>query len=198
MLVTLVLGQTHSSQSILKQAQDRIARATTITVTVTQVVEEFPKPVKTKWWFRKGGFYRSESPIGTLIASPAKCWSYQSRGNAYMEFPGAQPNWSLSRETGLGSFGEPGMMPTVGAPTKVKWRGRPALRVEVDARKTMTKEAKLFYFFDPKSLDQIGVSANLGSMTQVTEFSDLRINPKISDSIFSFTPPRGWKLTKGF
>jgi outer membrane lipoprotein-sorting protein len=197
MLITLVVGQSLSAQSILKQAQDRIARATTITVAVTQVVEEFPKPVKTKWWFRKGGYYRSESPMGTLIASPAKCWSYQPRGKSYMEFPGAQSNWSLSQETGLGSFGDPTKMPTIGVPKAVKWRGREALSIEVDATKTMTKEAKLFYFFDPKSLDHIGISANLGSMTQVTEFKDLKVNRKIADSIFSFTPPKGWKRIKG-
>jgi hypothetical protein len=146
MFVAVVLMPSSPSQAILDEFRDRIARATTITATVTQLVEDFPKPIKTKWWFRKGGYYRCESARGTLIASPTKCWSYQPTGKEYMEFPGAQTNWSLSQETGLGSFGEPSKIPTIGVPTTVNWRGRAALRIQVDATNTMTKEAKLFYF----------------------------------------------------
>ncbi len=196
MLLALVF-QANTSQKILNEVRDRVARASTITVTVTQLVEEFPKPVKTKWWFRKGGYYRAESPQGTLIASPTKCWSYKPTGKSYMEFPGAQKDWSLSAATELGRFGDPKMMPPIGVPVTVKWRGRQALRIEVDGTKTMTKETKLYYFFDPKSHDPIGISANLGSVTQVTVFTDLKLNPKIADSVFRFVPPKGWKLVKG-
>ena len=93
-------------------------------------------------------------------------------------------------------FRRSGEMPTIGKPEQVKWHGLTALRIEVDGTKTMTKETKLYYFFDPKTHDELGVSADLGSVTQVELFSDLKINPKIEDSVFQFVPPKGWKLVK--
>ncbi len=197
MFLALVLLQT-TSQGIVTQTRDRIERADTIIVTVTQVVEEFPKPVKTKWWYRKGGYYRYESPKGTFIASPEKSWSYRSASEkAYMAFPGAQTDWSLSRETGLGGVGDLSQLPPIGIPMTVEWRGRRVVRIQIDGTKKMTPETKLYYFFDPATHNPVGISANLGSMTQVTEFADLQINPKIDDTIFKFVPPKDWKLVTG-
>lgn len=193
----LLLAQPASSQEILDEVRHRIAKATTITVTVTKLVAEFPHPVRTKWWFRKGGYYRSESQNGTLIASPAKCWSYRPTGKTYMEFAGAETDWSLMRATGLGGIADSAVMPPIGGPKVVTWRGRRALSIQVDGTKTMTKETKLYYFFDPKTHDPIGISANLGSVTQVTEFTDLKVNPKIDNSLFRFVPPKWWKRVKG-
>jgi len=198
MLLALVLMQSSTSQDILEKVREKVARADTITVTVTQFIEEHPKPVKTKWWFRKGGYYRFESPTSTIVASPSKCCSFKPTGKGYMEFPGAQTDWSLSRETGLGGIGDPTTMPPIGEPEMVKWHGQQALRIELDGTKAMTKETKLYYFFDPETHDPIGIAANLGSLTQVTQFTDLKFNPKIEESVFRFVPPKGWKLLKGF
>lgn len=194
MLLALVLLQT-TSQGIVSQARDRIERADTIIVTVTQVVEEFPNPTKTKWWYRKGGYYRHESPKGTFIASPEKSWSYRSASEkSYKVFPGAQRDWSLSRQTGLGGVKDLSQLPPIGIPTTVQWRGRRVIRIEIDGTKRMTAETKLFYFFDPATHNPVGISANLGSITQVTVFDDLKINPKIEDSVFRFVPPKDWNL----
>ena len=86
------------------------------------------------------------------------------------------------------------MMPTIGTPRPVVWHGKSALRAEVDGRKTMTKETKLYYYFNPKSHSQLGVSENLGSMKQVAIFSDLKLHQKLDDATFRFVPPKGWKL----
>ena len=69
----------------------------------------------------------------------------------------------------------------------------PTLRIELDGRKQMTKETKLFVFVDPKTHNPIGISGNLGSMTQVVIFEDLKVNPPLSDSLFTFMPPKDWK-----
>ena len=196
MFLALVLLQT-TSHGILLDVRERIERADTITVTVTQFAEEFPKPVKTKWWYRKGGFYKFESPQGTLIASPEKCWSYRSPSEKkYKEFPGAQVDWSLSKETELGGPGYPSDLAPIGVPTIVEWQGRRALRIELDGTKKLTAETKLYYFFNPATHNPVGISANLGSVTQVTVFDDLKINPKIEDSVFRFVPPQDWSLVK--
>lgn len=197
MLVTILLIQSTTASEYLIQAKEKIAAANTLTVTVTRLNEEFPKPTKTKWWFQKGGFYRSESPEGTVIGSPEKTWSFRPTGKAYMEFPGTPKSFSLSQATGLGYFRSISEMPPKGEPKSVKWRGRMVVRVEVDGTKSMTKETKLFFFFDPKTRDHVGISANLGSITQITEFSDLKINPKIPPSMFTFVPPRGWIRISG-
>ena len=192
----LVCPQGSASRQILDEFRDQVAKAKSIRVTVVNLVEEFPKPAQTRWWYRPEGYYRYESAQGTFIASPEKCWSYRSTGKSYKVFPGAEKTWSLSKQIGLGDFGDPAMMPTIGTPKAVVWHGKSALRVEVDGRKTMTKETKLYYYFDPKSHDQLGVSANLGSMTQVAIFSDLKIDQKLDESTFHFVPPKGWKLVK--
>ena len=196
MLLLLLVGQLSSSHLIVENFRQKIAGASTVTVTVTSLHEEFPKPFDTKFWFRKGGFYRTESKQGTLIASPTKCWSYKPTGKTYREFPGAQRNWSIVVATGLGEF-DPAVMPPIGPPEHVKWHGLSTVRVELDGRKQMTKETKLYCFYDAKTLDQVGISANLGSITQVRIFRDLRIDPKIDPKMFQFTPPKGWKLDKG-
>ena len=63
----------------------------------------------------------------------------------------------------------------------------------MDGTKEMTKDTQLFAYVDPKTHIPIGISANLGSVTQVVLFEDLKINPKLSDSVFTFSPPKGWR-----
>lgn len=196
MILFLLLGQLPTSHQIVENFRQKIAKASAVRVTVTYLHEEFPKPFEVKFWYRKGGYYRTESKQGTLIASPSKCWSYKPTGKTYREFPGAQRDWSIVAATGLGEF-DPAFMPTIGRPELVKWHGLTTIRVELDGRKQMTKETKLYCFYDAKTLDQVGISANLGSITQVRIFRDLKIDPKIDEKMFRFSPPKGWKLVKG-
>lgn len=188
----LLLGQVSTSQQILVKAKDRIDRATTLSVTVESFAEEFPRPEKTKWWYRKGGYYRYENAQGWLIASPTRTWSCKPSEKGYKILPGSQTDWSLSRQTGLGDLLDPALMPPIGGPKRVKWHGRSTLRIEVDGRKAMTKETKLYFYFDPKTHDHLGTSANLGSITQVRIYWNVEINPTIPASKFRFVPPKGW------
>lgn len=184
------------SRRILEEARARVQNAETIQVTEVRVYVYHPS-TSTRWWFRKGGFYRCEDSQGILIASPTKCWGVRPDLKGYKVYPGAQTDWSLSKEIGLGDFGDPAKMPTIGEPKVLWWQGQTALRIEVDGRATMTPQTKLYYYFDPKTHDPIGVSANLGSIDQVRVYKDLKLNPKIEDSKFRFVPPKGWKLVKG-
>jgi hypothetical protein len=186
-----------TSRQVLDEATHKIEKAQTLSVTALKLTEPCRHPSQTKWWFRKGGYYRSESDQDTVVASPARRWRYRPTTNEYAVLPGAPTEWSLYKEIGLGNFGFPADMPTIGEPRQCVWFARSALRIEVDARKTMGKDTKLYFFFDAKTHDEIGISANLGSVTRMTVFSDLRINPKIDDSTFRFTPPSGWKRVKG-
>lgn len=196
MLSLLLLGQVPTSRQLIDAFAAKMAAAKTVTVTATVDTEEFPRPQVTKWWWMKGGFYRYEGPTGTLIASPQRCWAYKPTGKEYKVYPGAEPWWSIVAGTGLGEFGGPGQLPPIGAPKRVTWRGMSVWRVEVDGRK-LTKETVMYFFFDVKTLNHVGTSANLGSITQVRVFRDIKLDPKIDPKMFSFTPPKGWKLAKG-
>lgn len=197
MLTTLLILQALSSRQVLDAFATRIRSAQTLGVTVVELVEEFPKPRETRWWYRKGGYYRAESAARTVIGSPTRCWMLWPSSKRYQVSPGTAEDLTVSRITGLGDFGDPTSMPSIGDPKSVVWHGRRALRIEVDGTKTMTKETKLYFLFDPKTLDQVGVSANLGSMTQVRIYKNLKLNPKLDPSLFRFVPAKGWKLVKG-
>jgi outer membrane lipoprotein-sorting protein len=192
----LFFAQQSKSDSMLKNAEQQISKATTLSVSVDERYDEFNRSFETRWWFKKGGYYRSESPQGTLICNPERCLSYKPNNKAYMVFPGAQTNWSLQVETGLGEFGSRSRLPTIGDPKRVRWKGLDVWQVEVDGTKSMTKETKMYYFFDPKTKAHVGTSANLGSIEQVRMYKDLKVNPKLDDSLFRFDPPKDWKLIK--
>lgn len=187
------MWQAFQSQPLLDEVHRRIEAATSLSVTVTVTTEEFPKPQTTKWWWKRGGYYRYESAQGIFIGCPTTSWSVKPSEKGYKVLEGVQTNWSLSREVGL-DFLSMGL-PPIGEPTKVTWHGKQALRVELDGKR-MTKETRMYVYFDPLTHDPLGVSANLGSITQVRIFSDLKINPQIPASMFQFVPPKGYKLVK--
>jgi outer membrane lipoprotein-sorting protein len=89
-------------------------------------------------------------------------------------------------------------LPIIGMPIKTLWHSRSVIRIELDGRKQLTKETKLFVFIDSKTHLPFGISANLGSITQVDIYENLKINPKILDPAFQFSPPKGWtRVTAG-
>lgn len=192
----LIFAWPSPSELLLKGAVQQISQAKTLQVTVAERYDEFGRSFETRWWFKKGGYYRSESAQGTLICNPERCLSYKPNIKAYMLFPGAQTNWSLQVETGLGEFGNRPRLPTIGDPKRLTWKGLDVLQVEVDGTKSMTKETKMYFFFDPKTKSHVGTSANLGSIEQVRIYKDLKVNPKLDDSLFIFDPPKDWKLIK--
>jgi outer membrane lipoprotein-sorting protein len=193
MLLALLVGHALTSAQLIAEAVGLVEKAQTATVTVAKLSEEFSSaPYKTRYWFRKGGFYRTESPQGTLICNPKQSWAYLPKGTGYKMYPGAPTDWSLGRELGILDLGR---FPPIGSPKSVSWHGHPTLRVELDGR-SLTKETKMFCFFDPVSHFPLGISANLGSVTQVRVFENLKLNPKIDPAMFTFVPPKGWKLVK--
>ncbi len=127
----------------------------------------------------------------TDVGNPKKGWTYRSDKRIYQVRPPLPATFSLLPAVGLDTL-QAGL-PVLGELRKVAWRNRATLRIELDGRGQMTKETKLFVFFDPKSRLPIGISANLGSITQVIVFENLRINPKIDAKLFRFVPTKGWR-----
>jgi len=191
MVFALVLFQTLSSAVIVEDALRQVDAAEGITVTQLRTTEEFPRNTRWKYWFRKGGYFRADAGTLTDISNPKEGWTFDSVKKIYQSRKPIPSDFRLTSVIGIDILRAG--LPIIGQPKAMQWRGRPTVRVELDGRAKMTKETKLFVFFDPKSHLPIGVSANLGSMTQVVVYEDLKLNPKIEDSKFQFVPPKTWK-----
>ena len=189
------LGQEATAKAILDEALAKIEHATTLSMTVVETTEEFPRASRTKCAYRRGGFLRLDNRRAVQVASPESAWEYSTSGKTYESLPtlpkdlnAAQALWWLRVFAAN--------LPILSGPTPVTWHALDALRLELDGRKEMTKEAKLFVYFDPATHLPLGVSANLGSITQVKIFEHLQLDVKLRDSLFAFVPPPGWKQRK--
>lgn len=190
MLLALLLSMPPSAEELIREAERKIERAKSITVTMVLTTEEFSKESRVRYWYQKGGYFRAESGTVTDVGNPKGGWTFQASKKIYQKRPALPANFRFSSTLGLDVLGS--KYPPVGAATNVTWRKRPALRVQLDGRQ-LTKETKLYVFFDPKTRLPIGVSANLGSLTQVRVFENLKVNPTIDPKLFQFTPPTGWR-----
>jgi outer membrane lipoprotein-sorting protein len=190
-----VLGQGATAKAILAEARAKLEHATSVTVTVITTTKEFPKPTTEKWAFRNGGYLRAEFGNLVRVANPKSAWEYSPTKKTYRSIP--PPTRDVYGGDVLSKLALTlANFPVLGGPTNVAWHGMKTLRIELDARKTMTKETKLFAFFDPQTHLPLGVSANLGSVTQVMILKDLKLNPRLDDRLFEFKPPAGWTKLK--
>jgi hypothetical protein len=182
-----------SSAAILKDASEKLAHARTISFTSVYVVEEFPRERRSKYWLKKGGYFRSEAGPMVDISDPGIGWTYQSKRRAFQIRKTVGRDFDIASVAGLELF-RPSQRP-IGLPRPMRWHGHDAVRIEVDGT-YMTKETRLYLFVAPKTHTPIGISANLGSVTQVTLFEGLKIDAPTPDSLFSWTPPTDWKRVK--
>lgn len=189
--LALLLQSAPSATAIVQDALRKIDQADTATVTLVRGIEEFPGRTRTRYWFRKGGSFRAEAGPLVDVSDPRQGWTYQTEKKIYQSRPPIPPTMSFASIVGLDLLRAG--LPIVGAPRQMAWHGHPAIRIELDGRKRMTKETKLFAFFDPKSHLPLGYSANLGSVTQLAIFEDLKLDPKIDGAKFQFVPPKDWK-----
>ncbi len=191
----VVLGQSVTAKAILAEAKAKLEHARSVSVTVIVTKEEFPKSSTEKWAFRKGGYLRAEFGDLVRVANPRAAWEYSRSKKTYRSIPAPTHDVNggdVLNQLALTLSG----FPILSGPTSVPWHRMKTLRIELDGRKTMTKETKLFAFFDPKTHLPLGVSANLGSVTQVMVLKDLKLNPRLDDSLFEFKPPAGWTKLK--
>jgi len=191
MLVALLVQDSDSATAIMKDAARKLEHAQSIQYVEDRFNEEFRKGVRTSYWYRSGGYFRAESPTITDISNPRQGWTFRKDKKIYQARPSVGPEFKIAARLGLEFFGP--NFPVIGESQSVIWHKMTALRVELDGRKQMTKETKLFVYFDPKTHLPVGISANLGSLTQVTMFENLKLGAAIPASIFSFSPPKGWK-----
>jgi hypothetical protein len=194
-LLPVILGQRvkspPSARDLLYEANRRVLEAKTISVTQFRTTEEFPRPSRTRFWISQGGYFRIEHASVVDVGSPTAAWTYDIQRKIYQKRPPIAKEVDWLPRIGFDFFGAP--HPILGGPMAVNWHGFSALRIELDGRKAMTKETKLFYFFDTKTRLPLGVSANLGSITQVLIFEDLKLDGPIPKPKFEFRPPADWK-----
>ena len=189
-LLGLIIMQVASPADLLQEAWKQVDHARTLTVVEVKTKEEFPHEVRTRYWIKVGGYFKAKS--GTLfdVSSPDGAWTYDTLKHIYQKRPPIPSNFNLMNALNLDMFSVD--WPPIGQASGLVWHGHHATRIECDGRR-LTKETKLFLFIDPQTHLPIGISANLGSMTQVDIYEDLRVNPKLSDEEFTFKPPQGWK-----
>ena len=191
MLCALVLAQAASASSIIRDAWSQVSQAKTLSVTLVKTFEETGKSSTTKFWFKSGGYFRAESSSAIDVSNPTQGWTYSISRKVYQSRKPVPADLSTPQVLGLDILNK--NFPILGGPTTVTWHNRHALKIELDGRKAMTKETKLFVFFNPKTHLPIGVSANLGSITQIRLYQDLQVNTDLQDDIFNFSPPKAWK-----
>lgn len=191
----LALAISITPAQILQDAARLVHRASSLSLTLVKTTEEFPRPQETRFWWRKGGFFRAEGKDSFDVGTSSGGWSWWPSKKQYERRPGLPVSFSLAPQVGLDIFSVG--WPPIGEAKAVAWHGYSTLRVELDGRKQTTKEAKIYVFVEPKTHAPIGLSMNLGSVTQVAIFKDLKIDPKIADAMFLWSPPAGWKEIKG-
>ncbi len=191
MVFAYLFAQSVSGAAILKDACAKVDSAKTLTYTSVELTEEFKGEHRIRYSFKTGGYFRAETPTVIDVSSPKGGWTYRADKKIYQSRPPIDSSFSVAWLKGFDIFHS--SSPVIGVPKEVVWHKMPTLRIELDGRKQMTKETKLFVFVDPKTHNPIGISGNLGSMTQVVIFEDLKVNPPLSDSLFTFMPPKDWK-----
>ena len=169
----------------------QVDKAHTIVFTEVKTTEEFPHDSRTHMWLAKGGYFRAETGKTVDLSNPKTAFTYRSDKKIYQVRDPLPKDVSIASLVGLDLFQS--NLRVIGQPKQMVWHKMPAIRVELDGRKQMTKETKLFVFLDPKSHAPIGVSANLGSVTQVRIYENLKLNSTIDPTKFQFTRPKGWK-----
>jgi hypothetical protein len=190
MLWCLLALQDPAGTKLVEDAWSQVSSAKSITVTVLRTSAEFGGESRVRYAYRSGGYFRADDGVVIDIGTPNGGWTYSPAAKKYQIRPALPKDYEFAQNNALGAF--QGTCPAKSAPVAVTWRGRNVLKVEVDGTK-LTKDTKMFLFVDSKSHYPVGVSANLGSLTQITVFEDLKLDPKIADSVFTFTPPKGWR-----
>ena len=190
MLTILLAGQMLSSKDILKDSWTKVYEANSLTMTVVSSFEEVGHENRIRYAYRKGGFFRADTGTIVDVGTSKGGWTFSTTQKKYQIRPGMPKDFNIAQSSDLSAF--QGALPTKGNPVSVTWHKRKALKIELDGT-SMTKETKLFVFVDPQSHLPVGVSANLGSVTQVRLFEELKLNQTIPDALFRFTPPAGWK-----
>lgn len=191
MLLGILIAQTLSAKAILNDSWSKVQSARSITVTRIKTTEEVHREARIDYSFRTGGYFRAQAGPRVDLSSPKQAWTYQTDKKIYQSRNPVPTNFSLPLAIGLDVVHV--QWSIIGDPKAMKWHGKDTLRIELDGRKALTKETKFYVFVDPRSHLPVGISANLGSITQVTIFENLKINPPLKDKVFQFTPPKGWK-----
>ena len=192
MLLMLLLAQKLTGAAILQDAWTKVDHAKAATVSMVRTSEEFKQNASSvSYAFRSGGYFRAKSGQVVDVSNPKQGWTFRADKKIYQVRTPVPTTFKLTSALGLGLIHQG--MRTIGDPTPTRWHGWSTLRIELDGRQAMTKDTKLFIFVDPKTHLPIGISANLGSLTQVVEFVDFKLNPPIKDTVFQFAPPKGWK-----
>ena len=182
-----LLSEAVTSKLILAEVKQKLDHAKSLTVTVISEIEEFHRSKQQMFAYRKGGYLRIEDGQVVTVANPTKAWAFSTHLKKYKTLPLPDQRYTAVQIVTVGID-----LPILSEPVSVRWHGMSALKIEFDGRQAMPKETKLFGFYDPKSHLPLGISANLGSMTQITIFKNLKLDAPLADSLFTYKPRDGW------
>jgi outer membrane lipoprotein-sorting protein len=180
--------------ALLEQAWNRVKAAHSVTVTLVQTNDQNPSTRRIQYWSKKGGYLKFQTGTIMDVGNPQARYSCDTGRKTYQKRGGYRRNVSAVGLAGMDYIN--GKFPAEGKPQLVNWHGKKVIRIEMDG-KSITNMTKMFAYLDPKTKLPAAITINLGSMTNVAAFEGLRLNADLPNSLFSFTPPKGWTQVGG-
>jgi hypothetical protein len=195
MVISLMLAiglQAESGPSLINEVEARLRKLHSISVTLTtNYGAAKPKSVE-RFQAMKGGYLLYQQSEYVAKVSPLASWLIWPAAKQYVRKKAPAKGSRQNPFMGMpGLFGERDM-PAMGMAQKVIWYGRPAWKVTIDATKAVNPQAKLAYYFDPKTRLPLGFRLSQGTYLAEGIYSNLKLDPPLKPSDFDFMPPKGW------
>ena len=174
---------TQSAESVLKSLQNKFDSITDLSANVSQKVGG-KSNLSGKILFKKENNLRIEFPNQTIVADGQTSWNYNKKDKKVII--------SNYEETGSGLLSIKYLVYEYPSECEISLSskdGSEVLVLKPKSKRSGLGEVKLYVSKD-NLIDKIIVSNQASGEMEVT-FSNYKLNQKISDSQFSFTPPEG-------
>ncbi|HVT12533.1 MAG TPA: hypothetical protein VHE55_09715 [Fimbriimonadaceae bacterium] len=191
-LPILVVGfQRVSGLSVIKQVEARLSHVHAISVTLSTSYTNPSRQVKEYFQVLKGGYLRYRQRDSLAIVSPEKAWLVWPNQKRYQPRPAPPKGSAQNPFTGMpGLFGE-GRLPAIGWAQETTVGKEPAYLIKMDARKVLPRGSLYFLVSRDKKLP-LGFRIVQDKLTIEGVYSDLKLDPPLKPSDFTFTPGKGW------
>lgn len=189
-MLLLALVNQVNAKTLLNEAWAKVAHATTVSATVITGSEEFSGKKQVRYTLQKGGYFRAEQGTVVDVMNPKQGYTYDTAKKIYQV---RQPVSGMKLDKVFGVDLLKDAIPKSQAVERVNWHGQSVFKIPIKDMGQFGTSSTLVVYIDPQTHIPAGISVNLGSITQIRKFVDMRINPKLPDGTFKFAPPKAWK-----
>jgi outer membrane lipoprotein carrier protein len=181
LFVTTAFSQ--NAESVLKSLQNKFDSISDLSVTVSQKFDN-QSALSGKMFFKKPNNIKIEFPKQTIVTDGKTSWNYNKKVNKVII--------SNYDDSGSDLFSINYLVyqyPSECDLSLEKESNTQILILNPKSKKNNLGIVKLFITKD-NLVDKAVISSPSGKIVEVS-FSNYKLNPKLSDSLFSFTPPKG-------